>query len=255
MKTNYKLFILILLATALSMTDKTFAAALTLDLSPAKVDIGTFYNGTTVKVSGQLPAAAEAVIRLSGQAEEIHLKRKGKIAGLLWMNTGDLTFDNAPRVYKVVTGKGLTDLENSAAREFAFPALRKRIEISPAGDDNAFMLEEFIRLKTKEGLYSTTSDGISYGPEKNGVKSYEATLDIPSSMKQGDYAIDVSVVQDGNIIATSSKPLPLKQIGFPEQLSTMAYGHALWYGIMSVVIALMAGLFMGLLFKDKGGAH
>ena len=255
MKTYCKIFILLVLAAFIAQADNTSAATLTMDINPAIVEIGTFYNGTTITVKGQLPAQAEAVIRLSGQAEELHLKRKGKIGGLLWMNVSDLTFDNAPRVYMVMTGKGLTDLDNSPARNLGLPALKNRIEISPESNDNDFLLEEFIRLKTKQGLYSKTSDGISYGPEKDGLKSYEATISIPSSMQQGDYTVDVAVVQDGTLLATTSKALPLKQTGLPEKISKMAYGHALMYGIMAVVIALMAGLFMGIVFKDQGGAH
>jgi ABC-type dipeptide/oligopeptide/nickel transport system permease subunit len=35
----------------------------------------------------------------------------------------------------------------------------------------------------------------------------------------------------------------------------MAFEHSLLYGIMAVVIAVFAGLFMGVIFKDRGGAH
>jgi uncharacterized protein (TIGR02186 family) len=255
MKTNYKAYIFILLIALWIQGGNAKGATLDLNLTPERVDIGTFYNGTTVKISGQMPATAEVVVRLSGEGEELHLKRKGKVAGLLWMNTSDLTFENAPKVYMVSTGTGIQDLDTSAASQFSFKSLKNRIKIAPASNDNDFLLQEFIRLKSKEALYSVTPGGVSYGQQEGGIKSYETTMTIPSNMKPGNYSVDVAVVQDGNIIASSSKPLVLKQVGFPEKLSKMAYGNGLWFGIMSVAIAVMAGLFMGMVFKGKSGAH
>ncbi|MCB2182054.1 MAG: TIGR02186 family protein [Desulfobulbaceae bacterium] len=227
----------------------------TVDIAPQTVQIGTFYNGTTVTISGSIPAGAEAVIRLSGAGEDLHLKRKGKVGGVLWMNVGDLTYHNAPNVYKLLTDASTNDLDNSAARNYGFTALKNRIEISPDNGETDFLLKEFVRLKTEDGMYGIMPGTISYGAAEGGMKSYTGTIDIPPGMTQGAYAVDVVAVQNDTIVGTSSSSLNLKQIGFPEQLSAMAFGHALWYGIMSVVIALMAGLFMGLMFKDKGGAH
>jgi uncharacterized protein (TIGR02186 family) len=231
------------------------AADVTLKLSPETVEIDTFYNGTNVKVSGVIPAGAEAVVRLNGEGEDLHLKKKGKIAGLLWMNTGDLTFHNAPKVYKLYTSKALADLDNSPAAEFGLAALINRIDISPAGEDKTFLIKEFVRLKKKEDLYSQKGDAVTFGAPEGGTKAYQAVLTIPSGMKQGTYTVDVAAVQDGRILSIVSAPLELKQISFPAALTKMAFGHAIWYGVMAVVVAILAGLFMGIVIKDKGGAH
>ena len=255
MKSKLKIFILIVFGSICFQFGNASASPVHLHITPENIDIGTFYNGATVNVSGQVPTGSEVVIRLSGEGEELHLKKKGKVAGLLWMNTGDLTFSNAPKVYKLITGKGIKNLDTSAAREFGFTALKNRIEISPKSRENDFLLKEFIRLKTKDDLYSIVPGGVSYEPAKGDMKSFQANIAIPSIMKPGDYSVEVAVVQNGRILDSSSKPLILQQISFPMQISNMAFGHALLYGIISVFIALMAGLVMGLLFKDKGGAH
>jgi len=45
-----------------------------------------------------------------------------------------------------------------------------------------------------------------------------------------------------------------RKVGAVAQLTRMAQRHALWYGILTVVVALGAGLLAGALFK-KGGGH
>jgi len=67
--------------------------------------------------------------------------------------------------------------------------------------------------------------------------------------------VDVIAVNGDEIIEGGSQQLKLTQIGFPAFLSSMAFGRALVYGIMSVVIAIFAGLGMSMVFRSKGGAH
>lgn len=224
-------------------------------LDPETVELGTFYNGTTIKIEGTIPAGADAVIRLSGEGEELHLKRKGKVGGLLWMNVGDLTFHNAPRVFKLLTPKGITDLSGTPVRSYGFEALKDRIEINPESQDNDSLLNDFVKLKEEEEVYSISPASISYGPSAEGVKSYTGIMDVPSIMAQGVYTVETVAFQDGSIVGSATEKVTLKQAGLPEKLSEMAFGHEILYGIMSVVIAVMAGLFMGVAFKDKGGAH
>jgi len=255
MKKSFKISFLILLGSLCLQLNTVSATDLHLHLSPETVDIGTFYNGANVTVTGVVPIASDIVVRLSGEGEELHLKKKGKVGGLLWMNTGDVTFHNAPKVYKLVTGNTLKDLDNSPARELGFAALKNRIKIVPEDSNNSFLLKEFIRLKTKADFYSITAKGIRYSPGKGGIKSFKATLPITPAIKQGTYTVEVAAIENGSIVGRSSLPLVLKQIDFPKKLSSMAFDHSLWYGIISVIIAVLAGLFMSFLFKDTGGSH
>jgi len=255
MKINFKSTLLMLSATLCFFVAQAFSADLTLNIYPNTIKIGTFYNGTSVKVSGLISNSADVIVRLSGEGEELHLKKKGKVAGLLWMNTGDLTFQDAPLVYKIYTPKGMDNLDNSPAHEFGFSALKERVKIEPASEDSQFYLQEYIRLKQKQKLYSLNPGGVTYTDKNDGTKSYQTTIMIPPSLKQGNYSIDAAVIENGNLITTDSQPLILQQTGLPEKIATMAFGHAVWYGVMSVVIAIIAGLIMGVLFRGKGGAH
>ena len=67
-------------------------------LTPEVVDIGAFFNGTKVYVSGDVSRDSEVVVRVSGMRQDVALKKKGKILGLLWMNLDSITIHNAPRI-------------------------------------------------------------------------------------------------------------------------------------------------------------
>ncbi|HIJ78626.1 MAG: TIGR02186 family protein [Desulfobulbaceae bacterium] len=254
-----KTIILLLSCTMLvlaGLTANAFAENdINLSLEPAVVQISAFYNGTTVKVTGQIPATAEAVVRVTGSGEELHLKKKGKVGGLLWMNTGDVSFENAPTVVMLYTPAAITDLEASPVSPFSFHALKEKVEILPATEDKDFLFGEFLKLKQKDGLYITHQDAVSYGPIENDTKTFTVEMTIPTMMKPGRYTVELAAAQNGHLIGIASKEMKIEMIGFPAELTKLAFGKPIFFGVMAVLIAIGAGLFTGILFKSKGGAH
>jgi uncharacterized protein (TIGR02186 family) len=246
----------LVLAAFIAMGQAVSAAEVSLDITPKTVEITTFYNGSTVAVTGEAAADTEVLLLVSGSGEELHVKRKGKVGGLFWMNVGDLTFENVPRVYMIHTGKELADKIENETIGLGFAALEDKVEIRPASEENSFYFKEFIRLKESQGLYSKSGEAVTYGAAGNGVRSFQATLIIPPQMKQDSYTVAAYAVKDNQVLASSTAKLELKQVSFPAQLSSLAFDHSLLYGIMAVIIAILAGLIISAIFKSKGdGGH
>jgi uncharacterized protein (TIGR02186 family) len=256
MMKNILITMSLVLAALISLPQTVLAAVVSLDIAPTTVEITTFYNGSTVEVKGEIAADAEVLLLVSGSGEELHVKKKGKVGGLFWMNTGDLTFENVPRVYMIYTGKKLADKLENESIGLGFNALEGIVEIKPESEENSFYFKEFVRLKESQGLFSKSGEAVTYGATSNGVRSYQATLVIPPQMKQDSYTVAAYAVKDNQVLASSTVDLKLKQVGFPAQLSSLAFDHSLLYGIMAVIIAILAGLIISAIFKSKGGgAH
>jgi len=239
-----------LLVLGLGLPSPAGAAGIDLSLDRQVVDVGAFYNGTTVRATGTAPEDAEVVVLVSGKPEDLHLKKKGKAAGLLWMNVGDLTFSNAPRVYQLYATPGAGKLLEAQDMPFSLAALRDRIRIEPA-DDADRMFREFLKLKQGESVYAVHPEAVRRGPGGR----FEVSLDVPPRMKPEDYTVTAFAVRDGRIMASVEGGLTVRQVGFPAWLSKMAFQNALLYGILSVLIAVAAGFLMGALFKGGDGAH
>lgn len=235
--------------------------SVTVNLEPASVNISAFYNGTNVTVQGEAPADAELLIRLSGTRHDVTLKKKGKVGGLLWMNVGEVTFANAPSVYLLYTSKGLGEMAAAENQNrwhnlgLGFEAIRQEIEVLPVPNDKEVVFKEFMKLKKHEDLYKLEPDAVHFSGAGGAMKSYTATIHVPPKLKPDTYQVDVIAVNGDEIVEVANTQLTLTQIGFPAFLSSMAFGSALVYGIMSVVIAIFAGLGMSMVFRSKGGAH
>lgn len=221
------------------------------------VDISAFYNGTTIQASGTVPAGAEVAIVVSGRPENLHVKKKGKIGGLLWMNVGDLTFENAPRVYMIYTSDGAKDAPENAGLDFSFPALESRVRVEPESDDKHLLFGEFLKLEEMNRVYASYPGTITIKNNGADGQEFKAELIIPPRMGQGEYRVAAYAIGESGILGEAAMTLTVRQVGFPEKLSELAFGNATLYGILSVLVAIGAGFAMGTIFKDKegGGAH
>ena len=136
-----------------------------------------------------------------------------------------------------------------------YKALLSDIEISPKSADKDFIFDEYVKLMEESGVYSVKDDAITYGKVANGLKNFTANLTIPSKMGTGSYTVTAASVENGAVTGRMSKDLQVELKGFPAFISTLAFGHPLLFGILAVVIAIGAGLIVGILFKGGGGAH
>jgi hypothetical protein len=62
-------------------------------------------------------------------------------------------------------------------------------------------------------------------------------------------------VRDGRVAERAQASFTVARTGVVAWLSDMAFNRAALYGIMAVVIAIIAGFAVGMIFKKGGGAH
>jgi len=248
---------LVFLAAGLALTGSGCFAAdgLQMQLAEDTINITTFYNGTTLDVSGTAPATADVVLEVSGPKKDVHLKLKGKVLGFLWMNKTDVSLENAPADYMLYTPENTGQDLLSLKTGIGYPALVKNIMVNPETEDKAFIFGEYVKLMEKSGVYAVNNGAVSYGPVQDGMKSFSATLIIPSKMSAGAYQVKAFAIQDDMVTDQIQSDLTVQLQGLPALISSLAYNHSLMFGIMAVVIAIAVGLIIGVLFKGGGGSH
>ncbi len=231
------------------------AGEIDMQLAEPVIRISTFYNGTTVSLTGSLPADCDLVVQVSGPRKDVHLKVKGKVAGVLWMNKDDVSLKNTPAVYMVYTPAGTGENLLDADLGLGYQALLKEIEIEPASADKEFIFGEYTKLMEKWNVYAVHRDAVSYGPVQGERKPFSLTLTIPPKMNAGAYRVEAVAVRDHGVIARAETGLQIELTGLPKLIASLAFGQPLLFGIMAVVIAVGTGLIIGALFKGGGGGH
>ena len=226
---------------------------------PDRISIGTFYNGTRVSITGTLPADSDVLVRMTGKTAALQMKKKGKVFGLLWMNRDTVTFESVPEAFLLYTPHNFEDVfktqqKESPVRQLGLTALEEKITVSPDSSESGMLVKELLKLKEKEGIYAV-SDNVHYAPLDGGRKKFEADITIPPKLAPGVYKVEAYMVQNGTIVASYDHSLTVALESFPKILSLLAFDHGAMYGILATLIAVVAGLITGVLFKGGKGAH
>lgn len=244
---------LILLAAVLALTlmrGAPFAAeSCQMTFRPNQIDIGATYNGAILSVSGTVPEGCSAVVRILGEREDEVFKQKGKALGLLWMNMAAVTIHSVPRV--VLLGLDADTYENGGPGWQNLGLGFESFRDEEAGD----VFDDFLKLKERDGYYDVEQAVVEYSTAEDGSRQYKAEIAVPSSLHKGVYDVQVFAVRDGQVVCEAEHELHVELTGFPALLARVAFNHSLLYGILATIVAILAGLFMSLVFKDRGGAH
>jgi hypothetical protein len=245
MKRAALFFALLLVLPATAM-----AAGIEFQVAPASIDIDALYNGTAVDVSGLVPEGSQVVVRFTGAPEEVRMKQKGRALGLLWMNMNTLHFSGVPKVCLVESSVPLGQL-GEAAGKLGLTGMAEAIGIEPATADRTELLPELLKLKRSEKLYRESDGAVQLGDSQDGGRTFSANLPIPSRLSPGPYEVEVFAVKDGQILAQGVKKIDARLVGIPAEMADLAFNHGAWYGILASIIAIIAGLAIGMIFQSK----
>ncbi|MFH2096146.1 MAG: TIGR02186 family protein [Bacteroidota bacterium] len=236
------------------------ATPYTVEIEPNLIHIGAGYNGARVLVKGEIPKDTDIVIQVTDAPEDVSLLKKGHVGGVLWMNTVTVTFSDLPKVCLLYLPKSISvsALDRDVALQqlnMGFSALERQTTLMPEEENKATLFQELVKLKTHEELYAQVENAISYQDKDGTMKSYTCEIQIPSRIKEGTYTIKACIVKNKGVLYTDNRQIKIAETGFPELISRLAFQHGTLYGVLATVIALIAGLLIGFIFKGGSGGH
>ncbi len=236
-----------LLATLVFMLGAAAAAEaqpLVADLSEHLVKITMGFEGAELLLFGAVEGDGEVVVLVHGPLETLTVRRKARTAGI-WMNWDAMTFEDIPAFYQVMATSEPGDWLTDAVRErhqigvdhLELPLVRDpRRDVAPAAA--AAFREALIRRKQELGHY-----GVEVGSVKMlSARLFRTDVLFPTNVPTGAYTVEVLLVQDGEVISAQSTPLYVSKIGVLAEIFGFAHNYAALYGILAIVLAVLAGL-------------
>jgi hypothetical protein len=122
--------------------------------------------------------------------------------------------------------------------------------------------KDYFFYKKMQGSYSLVNGGFRMSqPDPGAVPCATYTLEfvLPRCAAPGQYQVSVLECRGGGVVVSSDVPLQVMEVGFPALIAWLASQHASSYGILSVVVALLAGFGIDFvaarLFKRKVAGH
>jgi uncharacterized protein (TIGR02186 family) len=223
-----------------------------LRITPSVIEVGTFFNGTQVQVTAALTERCDIVVKLVGKDESVVLNKKERKA-LFWLNTAKDTVKYAPSIYILAFSDALNELSGKEELEkemLGYNSLQEKILFKSSLPLTGKEFTEFIKLKEHNGCYKIYK-GAVIKLDSNGEQVLQAHLDIPSFIPVDDYDILIYCFKNGVLTDKSVINLSVEKVGLPLFISNLANESPSIYGILAIVLAMLAGVMIGMIFNKK----
>ena len=272
MMRNRCLAVLGFLATVLTIVIPGMAtaqvSALSVKVSPEAIQMGAFYNGAKMRIEGTAPSGSQILVIIRGEEHDELFNQKGRV-GPIWVNTDRIHVAFTPSLFLSFSNADATALLdptsietyqldeqaiknrlacrshckcNTTVRHHTWPgAIEQCAGVEPDPHYRELIRSNYLALKTREGRYQTHLDAVRMVHPADGDTRYSVDLDWPRSAPPGSYVVEVYACKNRTVLARSTAPLRVVEVGFPARMAMLSSEHATGYGLLAVLAAIIAG--------------
>ncbi len=245
-------FALLFLLAALPLNAEEIVA----DLSQNRVGISATFDGSEILVFGAISRDAPAptdsplqvIISVSGPTEAVTVRRKDKKVGI-WVNTDSVLIDEAPSFYSVATTAPLQDTltdDEDIRHKVSIPRAINAVRAQILSTDHAKgFIDALIRIRTNNGLYQVHEGAV----ELMSDTLFRTSIDLPSNLTAGEYTARILITRDQRVVDVFETRLDIQKVGIERWLYNLAHDNAIYYGLMSLFIAISAGWLASAVFS------
>lgn len=213
--------------------------------------IHLLFSGVTVKVHGLVSTGEEVAVVCRGHSDRLELRHKGRVLGLLWMNTSVVVFDHVPSVYVLQTSTAATELASDGVLDrtgIGYASLERQVLSADSSDEARRLFGDLVRLKEGEALFSVKPGALQVVDRREGVREFSGDLELPARTPPGEYELRAFAFRDGQPRLVGEDTVTLRLSGFSALAEQTAHQHGLLYGVLAVLIAIAAGMVSGVVF-------
>ena len=217
---------------------------LVVDLSDDVIAITAGFSGSEVLAFGATDGAGDVIVIVRGPPREVVVRRKERIVGV-WANRAQAAFVDVPSFYHLAASAPIDELLDAdvlRAQEIGLDNL------ALATDDAAPDIDDFraglVRQQMARGLFRDDGDVRFVGE-----RLFRTRVVFPANVPPGAYETHVLLVRGGEIVGDTTTRLHVSRFGFEARMFSFAHDQSALYGIVAIILALVAGWFAGFVFR------
>jgi len=218
------------------------------DISTREISIQSNFTGIEILLYGSIDFSQTAIpetgtydviMVVRSPAATLVARRKERVAGI-WINGPGKVYASVPGFYAALSTRPLraiTSDETLKALGIGFGNLNFGRPTQGDPDEQTFR-SAVIRLKEKQRLFQELDDGVDFV----GRSLFRGTVALPVNVPTGRYTADIYLFRDGEVISRDNSTLEVTKAGFEAVVHRLAFAHPFLYGVLAVVLAVLAGL-------------
>ena len=218
------------------------------DISTREISIQSNFTGIEILIFGSVDysSAAEAdkdiydvIVVLRAPDQPIVARRKERMAGI-WVNGPGKVYPTVPGFYAALSSRPLRAITSDETLKTLGIGL-SNIDFGRATKNDAeeeTFRSTVVRLKERQRLFQEHDDGVTF----IGRSLFRASVDLPVNVPIGRYNADVYLFRDGQVVSKNHSTLAVSKAGFERAIYLLAFHQPLLYGLIAVLLAMLAGL-------------
>jgi len=217
------------------------------DLSQNRVGISATFDGSEIMIFGAISRDApqpddgdlQVIITVAGPSTPVTVRRKDKKLGI-WVNSESVLIDNAPSFYSISTTAPLkASLADSAdlLLKVSIPRAIASIGAHLASGHAQDFTKALMRIRTDNGLYNVREGAVEFMSDT----LFRTSVDLPSNLTAGEYTARILITRNKAVVDIFETKLDIHKVGIQRWLYNLAHENAVYYGLMSLLIAIAAG--------------
>ena len=241
-----------------SVGQRALADGVITDLTADKVPIEWDFTGAKIFLFGAIEGEiskenrSDVIVVVRGPSDQLMARKKERTFGL-WVNRGQQVVKDVPLYYSVASSRPLLDIAPAAELDrldIGFDSLVGKLS-KQMTSQNAQQAEEVseavVRLMERQGLYKAGSSEVKIV----GDRLFQVSIKLDANVPSGLFHADVYLFRGGKLLGRRTTELSIHKSGFERILYNFAYQYPFLYGVVAVVIAVIAGLLATALFRDE----
>lgn len=217
-------------------------------LSQNRVSLTANFSGSEILIFGAIrhdaarfeqDAPFDVIIVVEGPRQPVAIRRKARRFGI-WMNVDVAYMASVPSFYAVATSAPLPQIltaeEDARLRISTLQAIRPD-QITGDVADSADYTAALLRLRTQAQAYQTLNRWVTLDRDI----LFRANVRLPANLTEGAYTTRMYLVREGVVVHQFRTAIFVRKEGLERWLSQLAYDQPLFYGLLALAIALIAG--------------
>ena len=218
------------------------------DLSENEIQIQTDFNGKEVIIFGVFEEGEDTIISIEGPKKDTKVMKKERIVGF-WFNTKKVIYKSLPSLFFISSSSPIKKILNQETiikeklyfDEILVNAITQRDFIEQKNLD--IWSKNLIEIKIDNNLFK------EYKFNNIENKLFQTRVFFPTNSIPGKYNIQIYQVKNKVIINKKNKIINIKKSGIGEKISKFANSQPATYGLLSVIFAVLSGLFAATIFR------
>lgn len=222
-------------------------------VSQSGVSITTNFDGASILVYGaalrDTPAPAwplmEVIITVEGPSTPLVIRKKDHVAGI-WLNRGAVKITAAPSFYAVASTKAVADILSPAEDAKYHITIPQTINAAAAPTaDQAPYIEALQRIRQASGSFVLAPDSVLLLRQA----LFRTDISLPANLVEGPYKVRIFLTRGGAVVDMQESQIDVQKAGVERTLYNLAMEQPLIYGLLSLLMAMVAGWGAQELFK------